>query len=143
MTSSREALNGYQKGKCFYCFAEISIVSGSDRLADVDHFIPWTIRQARVSANIDGVWNLVLACRDCNRGTDGKSSRLPDSNLLSRLSTRNEFFIDSHHPLKEALISQTGVDERTRAAFLNSVYDHAKDLLIHTWKPEKRHEAAF
>src|SRR5262249_20631303 len=32
----RDALNGYQKGKCFYCFADISVVEASDDLADVD-----------------------------------------------------------------------------------------------------------
>jgi hypothetical protein len=35
ITSCRHALNGYQKGKCFYCFGDISLVEGADDLADV------------------------------------------------------------------------------------------------------------
>jgi hypothetical protein len=143
VTSCREALNGYQKGKCFYCFADISVVAGSEHLADVDHFIPWTLRQTDWPLNIDGVWNLVLSCRHCNRGPNGKSSRLPHRRLLERLSNRNEFFIGSHHPLREALIAQTGLDEQSRIAFLNGAYDTAQQWLIHTWNPEQRNAAAF
>jgi hypothetical protein len=40
LTSCRDALNGYQKGKCFYCFTDISVENTSERLADVDHFHP-------------------------------------------------------------------------------------------------------
>ena len=54
------ALNGYQKGHCFYCFASISTEGGTDG-ADVDHFFPWTLRAHL--GGIDGVWNLVLSCR--------------------------------------------------------------------------------
>lgn len=38
VTSSRSALNGYQKGRCFYCFDRISVLNGDAQLADVDHF---------------------------------------------------------------------------------------------------------
>lgn len=41
ITSCRDSLNGYQKGRCFYCFKPISLVPGDAELADVDHFIPW------------------------------------------------------------------------------------------------------
>lgn len=40
VTSSRNALDGYQKGRCFYCFRNISIQLLSADLADVDHFLP-------------------------------------------------------------------------------------------------------
>lgn len=40
ITSCRDSLNGYQKGRCFYCFKPISLVPGDAELADVDHFIP-------------------------------------------------------------------------------------------------------
>ena len=71
ITSSRDALNGYQKGKCFYCFADISIDSKSENLADVDHFSPHTLVRINFDVNLNGVWNLVLACQNCNRGTNG------------------------------------------------------------------------
>jgi hypothetical protein len=36
VTGSRTALNGYQKGKCFYCFADLQL-NGTE-VPDVDHF---------------------------------------------------------------------------------------------------------
>jgi hypothetical protein len=38
VTSCRDALNGYQKGRCLYCFSEISVDAGLGLTADVDHF---------------------------------------------------------------------------------------------------------
>ena len=57
---------GYQKGRCFYCFSEISVGNVSSS-AEVDHFFPHTLKQVRVLFPVDGIWNLVLSCRDCNR----------------------------------------------------------------------------
>ncbi|WP_188032876.1 hypothetical protein [Psychrobacter sp. ANT_WB68] len=51
---------------------------------------------------------MVLACSDCNRGTNGKFAKLLDIKLLERLHTRNEYLIGSHHPLRETLMLQTG-----------------------------------
>ena len=144
VTSSRDALNGYQKGKCFYCFRDISIVTGSANLADVDHFLPHTLStRAEQGENLNGVWNLVLACRECNRGEKGKSARVPRLRYLERLHKRNTFLIDSHHPLRETLITQTGVTEGLRQRFLQQQYDIAKLLLIHDWSPVEELEAAF
>lgn len=100
VTSSRDALNGYQKGKCFYCFDDISIDEGSYNLADVDHFIPHVL-QKELPINLNGIWNLALACNSCNRGANGKFSKIPAIKYLERLHKRNEFFIESHHPLNE------------------------------------------
>ncbi|MGJ5813681.1 HNH endonuclease [Paludibaculum fermentans] len=143
LTSCRDALNGYQKGKCFYCFNDISVASTSAQLADVDHFHPRMLVQSGVPLNWDGVWNLVLSCRDCNRGVDGKSSRLAHQKYLERLDTRNEFFITSHHPLRETLMAQTGGSRAERHDFLNSAYSSAWEWLIHTWQPRFEHESAF
>lgn len=143
LTSCRDALNGYQKGKCFYCFRDISVESTSDLMADVDHFHPRRLMQTGVSLNLDGVWNLVLACRNCNRGADGKSSRLPQQKFLEQLDTRNEFFIMSHHPLRETLMAQTGATRRERVGFLNAAYKTAWDWLIHRWQPKAENESAF
>ena len=71
ITGCRDALNGYQKGHCFYCFAPITILSSNEDLADVDHFIPHRLRRELADRNVDGVWNLVLACKNCNRGVEG------------------------------------------------------------------------
>jgi 5-methylcytosine-specific restriction endonuclease McrA len=130
VTACRDALNGYQKGKCFYCFEDIAIDRRSVRLGDVDHFVPWVLMPQLPGANVDGVWNLVLACRDCNRGVDGKSSRLPVKELLERLHTRNEFYIASHHPLRETLIAQTGATLQERISFLSTIYREAQCALV-------------
>jgi 5-methylcytosine-specific restriction endonuclease McrA len=143
LTGCRGALNGYQKGKCFYCFSDISVESASELLADVDHFHPRMLTQTGCSLNLDGVWNLVLACRECNRGADGKFSQLPHLRFLERLDTRNEFFITSHHPLRETLMSQTGATRQERVKFLNASYETAWEWLIHRWQPKSENEAAF
>jgi hypothetical protein len=140
---SRDALNGYQKGRCFYCYSEVTVVAAHAALADVDHFFPRVLLQLGVRMPLDGVWNLVLACRNCNRGADGNSSRLPEHRFLERLHTRNEFLISSHHPLRETLIAQTGDTVAARAKFLRGMYEGALDILIHRWGPKSENEAAF
>lgn len=141
ITSCRDSLNGYQKGKCFYCYAEISIDKGAKNLADVDHFLPWAAK-GNIS-NINGVWNLVLSCTDCNRGEKGKFAKVPTIELLYRLHKRNEYFINSHLPLRETLIQQTGAKEQSRRDFLQQQYTMAKQILIHEWQPEPRGVMTF
>lgn len=137
ITSSRDSLNGYQKGKCFYCFKEIVIDdSNPDRLTDVDHFFPHKLKPFMTDVNLDGVWNLVLACKECNRGAGGKFESIPQLQLLQRLHTRNEFLISSHHPLRETLIKQTGKTELLRTQYLQQMDSRAIDLLIHRWGAE-------
>jgi hypothetical protein len=142
VTSSREALDGYQKGRCFYCFRQISIVPTSLNVADVDHFLPHTLLvRGNIDANLNGVWNLVLACRECNRGEKGKSARVPQIRYLERLHQRNNYLIESHHPLRDTLISQTGMTESSRQEFLQRQYSAAKSLLVHDWTPVEDLEA--
>ncbi|HKN05135.1 MAG TPA: HNH endonuclease [Buttiauxella sp.] len=142
ITSCRDSLNGYQKGRCFYCFKPISLTPGHDELADVDHFIP---RAARDEVNnINGVWNLVLACKCCNRGVAGKSSRLPSRELLQRLHARNEYFIQSKLPLHETILNQTGKLPAQRNDFLEQNWQAAKNnRLFHTWEPKAEGEATL
>jgi 5-methylcytosine-specific restriction endonuclease McrA len=134
VTSSRGALNGYQKGKCFYCSRDIQLASG-DASPDVDHFFPHALKQFDFGPLVDGVWNLVLACRDCNRGVGGKSDRVPSVLLLERLWHRNEHLISSHHPLRETVLRQTGVTEQGRRAFMNDWHGRARAALLHQWEP--------
>jgi hypothetical protein len=136
ITSCRDSLNGYQKGRCFYCYSNVGINSGDDNLADVDHFLPWILNDKL--PNVNGVWNLVLACTDCNRGEGGKFAKVPSLELLKRLHKRNEYFISSHLPLKETLIQQTGKVGPKRKQFLQETYNIARAILIHTWEPESK-----
>lgn len=140
ITGSRDALNGYQKGKCFYCFDDIAVQAGAEDLCEVDHFFPHVLKQTDTEAAIDGVWNLVLACQRCNQN---KSARVPSLRLLERLNTRNEFFISSHHPLRETIIQQTGTTTKRRQDFLQRMYDHAVDFRIHKWEPFVEFEDAY
>lgn len=135
ITSCRNSLNGYQKGRCFYCFRPVSLASGDIDLTDVDHFIPWSARD--YVGNINGVWNLVLACQNCNRGKEGKFAHVPSQLLLERLHKRNEYFINSHLPLRETLIKQTGKSDIARRSFLNTAWQSARNnKLFHIWHPQ-------
>ena len=146
VTSCRKALNGYQKGKCFYCFDDISIGEEALNLADVDHFFPHSLSSYGIAHPINGVWNLVLACQNCNRGVRGKFDQLPYLRYLERLDKRNEFLIDSHHPLRETLIQQTGQSRTARQYFLWNNYQQAirGPLINSDWKPEcEKYPPAF
>lgn len=143
ITSARGALNGYQKGKCFYCYDNYSINSDDQALCDVDHFFPYTLQKYMPDINLNGVWNLVLTCQNCNRGQNDKFARVPAIKYLERLHKRNEFLINSHHPLKETIIKQTGVTESNRKRFLQEIYKQAKNLLIFSWETSERGPATF
>ena len=134
ITSTRDALNGYQKGKCFYSFQDISILSGNPKLCQVDHFLPHANKQAHAETgvNINGVWNLVLADSQMNLE---KTARIPERRFLERLYNRNEFYIDSKHPLAETIINQTGKSKDQRQRFLQNQYTLALSQSIHCWKP--------
>lgn len=85
--------------------------------------------------NLDGVWNLVLSCRRCNRGKQGKSARVPALHFLERLHRRNEYLIGSHHPLRETLMTQTGRTESERRSFLQHMESFAMEHLVSRWEP--------
>ena len=145
LTSASPALNGYQKGRCFYCYREISIIQGHEHTADVDHFFPHILKQCDSDKPIDGVANLVLACQECNRGKGGKFERLPSVNLVDRLFTRNEYLISSHHPLRETLIAQTGNTMNKRQGFLQDAYN-CSALFVGSsakWEPQPQGDAVF
>lgn len=133
VTSSRSALNGYQRGKCFYCSRAISIEEPVT--ADVDHFFPHALKMGGGFHEVDQIWNLVLACTECNRG--GKSLAIPAPDFVMRLHQRNEYYISSHHPLRETLIQQTGLSEPQRRGFLRAFFDRAQQRIpSKLWSPK-------
>ena len=136
VTSVKDALNGYQKGKCFYSFKDISISPNSKNICDVDHFLPHSNKSIHSinGVNINGVWNLVLADRSINRK---KSAKVPEKRFLIRLFNRNEFYINSKHPLAETIINQTGGTKEKRKTFLEKQYNLAIENSIQTWKPDE------
>lgn len=140
ITKVRPALNGYQRGRCFYCYRDLAMdPSGAGAAIDVDHFIPHFLAphiSQVFAAIVDGVWNLVLSCSVCNRGVGGKSGRVASVGLLERLFTRNEFLIESNHPLRETLILQTGPTAAARTSFMRTVYQEARTLQPSApWEP--------
>jgi hypothetical protein len=133
LISARDALNGYQKGACFYCYCSILTIAGHASLPDVDHLFPHVLQRIGQLHNLDQVWNLVLACRTCNRGPAGKFDSTPDVSYVGRLHRRNEYLIVSHHPLRETLMAQTGITPAQRRVFLQQVYDIAATSQVSTW----------
>ncbi|MFD2902527.1 hypothetical protein [Sphingobacterium anhuiense] len=134
MTTVRDALSGYQKGKCFYSYQDIFLNAGSPQICAVDHFLPHLNKKAHSveEANINGVWNLVLADPKVNIA---KSSRVPHRRFLERLYNRNEFYIESKHPLAETIVNQTGKTKERRRLFLQQQYNVALSHSIHEWTP--------
>ena len=134
VTSSRSALNGYQRGKCFYCECPISIDKPIN--ADVDHFFPHALKSSNGFEAVDQIWNLVLSCRDCNRGVGGKFDNIPSEKLVGQLHERNEYYIHSHHPLRETLIILTGDTEPERRDYIKTFFGRARQQLAgKLWHP--------
>jgi len=51
------------------------------------------------------------------------------------LYARNEYYIESKHPLAETIVNQTGTTKDKRKQFLETQYNLALSLSIHQWKP--------
>ena len=69
----------FESRNCFYCGKPLNI----DK-THVDHFIPWSFIKD------DNLWNLVLACPDCNLK---KKDKLPDIKFLTRIENRNKILL--------------------------------------------------
>lgn len=136
ISSVRDALSGYQKGKCFYTGRNLILKQGLSMNCAVDHFLPHInkIDHGRIGGNINGVWNLVIADEKTNMQ---KNARVPAEKYLLALYKRNEYYIESKHPLAETIINQTGETAQKRQAFLKRHYELALSLCIHRWNPEK------
>ena len=139
VTSTKTALNGYQKGKCFYCSSNLVLVSKSPNMnCHVDHFVPWKLSDQFKPHNIDlnGIWNLVLACSECN-GAGEKWHQLPSLTYLEKLYIRNNFYVESHHPLKQTILNQKGNEHH----FLQKVWDVARNTGTPIWKPHENQQS--
>ena len=139
VTGARNALNGYQRGRCFYCSNDIYLEDWSllAQRGEVDHFFPHVLQRRKdIGVNLDQIWNLVLACNRCN-GAAGKGDSCPHRSLVERLHLRNEHLVRSHHPLRESIIANTGSTTSARIKFLHDRYEVAKRSLIHSWRPEE------
>ena len=143
LSSARDTLNGYQKGRCFYCYKSISLSATGDVGSEVDHLFPHTLLRRGFMNDLDQVWNLVLACIDCNRGVGGKCDSSPDVLYVDRLAKRNDYLIESNLPIKETLILQTGNTKEKRHVFLQDKLATASSILPHSWSTTALFDPTF
>lgn len=137
VTKARKPLSGYQKGKCFFCYDDISIESNQINTAQVDHFFPISLQSrlaTNVHLNLNDIWNLVLSCKSCNLS---KSNRTPALKYLYNLERRNNYYIHSKHPLGHTIMTLTGQTISARRSYLNSIHAIAKEASSVEWKPKQ------
>jgi 5-methylcytosine-specific restriction endonuclease McrA len=135
-----DVLLPYQHGRCFYCNKQLNPTAQHQDhdFPDVDHVIPHSMFD-KVSelANINpnGLWNLVIACQECNRGSGGKFNSPPDTQFYKTLITRNKLFTEEHrHSLKNTILLSIGAknsEEVTRR--MNYFFGFFG--IIRGWKP--------
>jgi hypothetical protein len=118
LTKLVHLLEGYQRGRCFYCNEPLH-----EEIA-VDHVIPY---QALMHNQF---WNLVLADRFCN---ENKSDNIVPPHYVENLIARNEFFISSAHPLKDTLVRELGSTQQQRRRKVMKEYSYAKGKIVRIW----------
>ncbi|MFB4273087.1 HNH endonuclease [Nonomuraea sp. GTA35] len=125
------ALNGYQDGRCAYCEELMTQNVGTGPI--VEHVLPWKLgTRLWRGPDVDAIWNLVLACLSCN---NAKRDRAPHETWMPWLEQRNNDLIESRHPLREVLMTQTGATAAERRDFLKLAYRRATELLPVVWTP--------
>ena len=131
ITGVRDALSGYQDGRCAYCHDPFTDI-GTSRVA-VDHVLPFVLMsRGWQDGDLHKVWNLVLACYACN---SAKRDRRPRKDWMPWLEQRGEDLIASHHPLRETLISQLGPDRASRHQTLVRRHTAATEMMRPSWTP--------
>ncbi|MEU4836002.1 HNH endonuclease signature motif containing protein [Streptosporangium sp. NPDC023615] len=137
VTGVAAALSGYQDGRCAYCDRLMARDAAGGPV--VEHVLPWKLKRLPIrhwnGPDVDTVWNLALSCTSCNQA---KQDRAPHETWMPWLERRNNDLIESRHPLREVLMSQTGDTEAARHATLKSAYQRATELLPAVWTPPAR-----
>ncbi|MCG9569051.1 HNH endonuclease [Vibrio chagasii] len=141
LRSAVDTLSPYQKGRCFYCHRKVSkfVLADHDDFADVDHFFPISklLKLGPDIPNPNGVWNLVIACKKCNRGADGKSDQPADRYYYEALVKRNVLFFEEHrHSLKNAIsLSLKVTSKKGILSKMQQVYKPFE--VLNSWKPKR------
>ncbi|RYY47497.1 MAG: hypothetical protein EOO06_12390 [Chitinophagaceae bacterium] len=139
LRSAVSVLLPYQHGRCFYCNRKVDTMLASHEGAfpDVDHFFPlsFLVMFQIQPVNPNGIWNLVIACKDCNRGEKGKFASPADNSYFKKLHRRNLLFVEEHrHSLKNSiLISLAAQDPDGVTARMQGLYE--KFRYLKGWKP--------
>ena len=53
------------------------------------HIDVYRLKNSSEFLNINQVWNLVLSCKECNRGSLGKFDKIPEVSFVEDLNKRN------------------------------------------------------
>lgn len=107
----------FEERKCFYCGKELQLGK-----IHVDHFIPWSFIKD------DNMWNLVLACPECNLK---KSDKLTPNIYMDNLIFRNKILMEREQIIKSEFISYK--DEKLRFIYYWAKYNGYRDI----WVPKK------
>ena len=67
----------------------------------------------------------------------------PPPDYRDRLWQRNEYYILSHHPLRETLMQQMGSSQERRVDFLGSVWKDTSGLGTPIWTPAQLAESVW
>ncbi len=140
LRSAVDVLLPYQKGNCFYCNKELDREASSqdDNFPDVDHFLPFALmnRMLPNAINPNGVWNLVIACKECNRGVNGKFDEPPHKQFYHQLKRRNLYFTEEHkHSLKNSILLSLNAETSLQVGLgMDSIYKSFE--MLNGWQPE-------
>ena len=139
LRSAVDVLIPYQKGNCFYCNRPVNRFARDqdECFPDVDHFFPLSllVNSPLVGVNPNGVWNLVIACMNCNRGPGGKFDAPPDSRFFEKLLYRNLLYVEEHnHSLKNSIMLSLGAGTKGQVlSRMKDIYEQFR--MIRGWCP--------
>ena len=143
LRSAVDILLPYQHGRCFYCHKWINTNAEHDEhdFPDVDHVIAhsaFNSSEVLSQLNANGMWNLVVACMECNRGRNGKFDRPVTSDIYEQLIDRNTLFTHEHkHSLKNTILLSLGLSHGKQVRSRMRVMFGDFSLLT-GWRPRVR-----
>lgn len=142
LRSAVDHLMPYQGGRCFYCNKKLNRFTTKDQhdFPDVDHFYSLEflsqIFSNLVKANPNGIWNLVLACMECNRGENGKFGAIATNDYLEKIIQRNKYYSEEHkHAFRYAVLQSLGVEKSDQIEEAMKRID--REVLTIRWKPKR------
>ena len=141
LRSAVNVLISYQHACCFYCNKNLNMNAKSDEhdFPDVDHVIPFSAFKndiLSINYNSNAMWNLVIACKECNRGNNGKFNSPPDKLYFEKLIDRNILFTQEHrHSLKNTILMSLGASNHNQIRQKMNIFKEYLNLIT-GWKPQ-------
>ncbi|MFE3881367.1 HNH endonuclease [Streptomyces lydicus] len=126
VTKVKDAMIGFQNGRCFLCD---EVIGPFDDTA-IDHVFPFSLMNRFAGTtgwhgpDLDALWNLAPVHASCN---STKGARLPFPTEISRLARRNEAIMPSQYPLSRTLrLSLTQGGNRPTTSWLDFLHEVEK-----------------